>query len=152
MTRQRNGVRSPRQTHPARSRTLTRRHIVAGALGAAGASALSAGLVRPGGGIAELAGLAAQGPGIELPKILELRSENGLRTVDLFARPLVEGGNALGYALCADRDDPACAPLIPGPTLRLFRGDRLRLRLVNELGAVTTNLHVHGLHVTPRAT
>jgi FtsP/CotA-like multicopper oxidase with cupredoxin domain len=113
---------------------------------------MSAGLARPGGGIAGLAGLAAQGPAIKLPKIHELKSENGLRTVELFARPLVEGGNALGYALCTDRNDPACAPLIPGPTIRLFRGDRLRLRLVNELGVVTTNLHVHGLHVTPRAT
>jgi FtsP/CotA-like multicopper oxidase with cupredoxin domain len=37
---------------------------------------------------------------------------------------------------------------LPGPTLRLHPGDRLRVQLVNRLAAVT-NLHVHGLHVSP---
>jgi len=37
---------------------------------------------------------------------------------------------------------------LPGPTLRLRPGDRLRVRLVNRL-AQATNLHVHGLHVSP---
>lgn len=37
---------------------------------------------------------------------------------------------------------------IPGPTLRLRPGDRLRVELVNDLGE-PTNLHVHGLHVSP---
>jgi FtsP/CotA-like multicopper oxidase with cupredoxin domain len=36
----------------------------------------------------------------------------------------------------------------PGPTLHLQPGDRLRVQLVNRLGA-PTNLHVHGLHVSP---
>jgi FtsP/CotA-like multicopper oxidase with cupredoxin domain len=36
----------------------------------------------------------------------------------------------------------------PGPTLRLRPGDRLRVQLVNRLAEVT-NLHVHGLHVSP---
>jgi FtsP/CotA-like multicopper oxidase with cupredoxin domain len=36
----------------------------------------------------------------------------------------------------------------PGPTLRLRPGDRLRVQLVNRLDTVT-NLHVHGLHVSP---
>ena len=36
----------------------------------------------------------------------------------------------------------------PGPTLYLRPGDRLRLRLVNRLGA-PTNLHTHGLYVSP---
>ena len=38
--------------------------------------------------------------------------------------------------------------LVPGPTLHLFPGDRLKLRLVNNLPE-STNLHVHGLHVSP---
>ena len=37
---------------------------------------------------------------------------------------------------------------VPGPTLRLNPGDRLRVELVNRLAA-PTNLHVHGLHVSP---
>jgi FtsP/CotA-like multicopper oxidase with cupredoxin domain len=38
--------------------------------------------------------------------------------------------------------------IVPGPTLRVRAGDRLRLVLVNRLGE-DTNLHVHGLHVSP---
>ncbi len=37
---------------------------------------------------------------------------------------------------------------LPGPTLRLRAGDTLRIELVNRLDE-PTNLHVHGLHVTP---
>jgi FtsP/CotA-like multicopper oxidase with cupredoxin domain len=37
---------------------------------------------------------------------------------------------------------------LPGPTLRLRPGDRLRITLVNALDTAT-NLHVHGLHVSP---
>lgn len=36
----------------------------------------------------------------------------------------------------------------PGPTLRVRRGDVLRVELVNRLD-VATNLHTHGLHVSP---
>jgi FtsP/CotA-like multicopper oxidase with cupredoxin domain len=37
---------------------------------------------------------------------------------------------------------------LPGPTLRPRPGDRLQVQLANRLGA-STNLHVHGLHVSP---
>ena len=37
---------------------------------------------------------------------------------------------------------------VPGPTLRLRPGDRLRVHLVNELPQ-GTNLHTHGLLVSP---
>jgi FtsP/CotA-like multicopper oxidase with cupredoxin domain len=37
---------------------------------------------------------------------------------------------------------------LPGPTLRLHPGDRLRVTLINSLDA-PTNLHLHGLHVSP---
>ena len=37
---------------------------------------------------------------------------------------------------------------LPGPTLHLQPGDRLQVRLVNDLDAAT-NLHVHGLYVSP---
>jgi FtsP/CotA-like multicopper oxidase with cupredoxin domain len=36
----------------------------------------------------------------------------------------------------------------PGPTLHLQPGDRLQVRLINRLSD-PTNLHVHGLHVSP---
>ncbi len=38
---------------------------------------------------------------------------------------------------------------VPGPTLRLRGGDVLAVELVNSM-AVPTNLHVHGLHVSPQ--
>ena len=38
---------------------------------------------------------------------------------------------------------------LPGPTLHLRPGDRVRLDLVNRLDEAT-NLHTHGLHVSPR--
>jgi FtsP/CotA-like multicopper oxidase with cupredoxin domain len=37
----------------------------------------------------------------------------------------------------------------PGPTLRIRPGDLLRVRLVNHIDQ-PTNLHTHGLHVSPR--
>lgn len=37
---------------------------------------------------------------------------------------------------------------LPGPTLRIRPGDTLRIQLVNRLEQ-PTNLHVHGLHVSP---
>ncbi|MEO7348277.1 MAG: multicopper oxidase family protein [Terrimesophilobacter sp.] len=40
---------------------------------------------------------------------------------------------------------------IPGPTLFVRQGDSLRVSLENQLNAVT-NLHVHGLHVSPEGT
>jgi FtsP/CotA-like multicopper oxidase with cupredoxin domain len=38
---------------------------------------------------------------------------------------------------------------LPGPTLQVRPGDTLRIELVNRL-AEPTNLHVHGLHVSPQ--
>jgi len=40
---------------------------------------------------------------------------------------------------------------VPGPTLRVRPGDRLAITLVNHLDA-PTNLHTHGLHVSPQGT
>ncbi|WP_302709291.1 multicopper oxidase family protein [Nocardioides cremeus] len=69
-------------------------------------------------------------------------SESGLLDVRLVAgrgERLVAGRRAdvLGY------NDG-----LPGPTLRVRPGDTLRIELVNRLDA-PTNLHVHGLHVSP---
>ncbi|MDO8149669.1 MULTISPECIES: multicopper oxidase family protein [unclassified Isoptericola] len=40
---------------------------------------------------------------------------------------------------------------VPGPTLRVRAGDTVRVELVNSTDE-TTNLHVHGLHVSPEGT
>jgi len=37
---------------------------------------------------------------------------------------------------------------VPGPTLRVKAGDKVRVKLSNQIGE-TTNLHTHGLHVSP---
>jgi len=64
---------------------------------------------------------------------LEVRLEAALGTHEIAGRQ----ANTLGYN-----------GGVPGPTLRLRPGDTLRIDLVNHLEEVT-NLHVHGLHVSP---
>ena len=65
--------------------------------------------------------------------LLEVRLEAALGTHDIAGRQAQTMGYNGG---------------LPGPTLRLRPGDTLRLDLVNRLEDVT-NLHVHGLHVSP---
>jgi FtsP/CotA-like multicopper oxidase with cupredoxin domain len=40
--------------------------------------------------------------------------------------------------------------MYPGPTLEVRPGDRLKVDLINDTGQIT-NLHTHGLHVTPNS-
>jgi FtsP/CotA-like multicopper oxidase with cupredoxin domain len=80
--------------------------------------------------------------GAQLTEPETLRSTDGLLRVRLEAAegPLtVAGRQATAYGYNGS---------LPGPTLRLRPGDRLQVQLVNRLGA-PTNLHVHGLHVSP---
>ncbi|MEO7373789.1 MAG: multicopper oxidase family protein [Terrimesophilobacter sp.] len=73
----------------------------------------------------------------------ELRSTDGLLQVDLTAAPgkvQVAGGAATVLSYNGG---------LPGPTLRVRAGDRLRVTLHNQLHD-PTNLHVHGLHVSPQ--
>jgi FtsP/CotA-like multicopper oxidase with cupredoxin domain len=65
--------------------------------------------------------------------LLEVRLEAALSTHDVAGRQATTMGYNGG---------------VPGPTLRLRPGDTLRVELVNRLEQVT-NLHVHGLHVSP---
>lgn len=71
-----------------------------------------------------------------------LRSAGGLLEVRLEA--------ALGSHQVAGREATTMGYNggVPGPTLRLRSGDTLRVELANRLDRVT-NLHVHGLHVSP---
>jgi len=82
-------------------------------------------------------------PGGEFIEPDGLRSSNGRLQIRLEASPgpVRLGGqqaSALGYN-----------EGVPGPTLRLRGGDVLAIELVNSMG-VPTNLHVHGLHVSPQ--
>jgi FtsP/CotA-like multicopper oxidase with cupredoxin domain/plastocyanin len=123
----------------------------------AGASAISAGLVRPGGAFADLVRLAAAQVEVALCEPIVWPSEHGLLARELVAANdfsrgpggvayeggghVCEGGGGFGGA-------------VPGPTLRLYPGDRLKLKLINRLSGTlindSTNIHVHGLHVSPR--
>lgn len=71
-----------------------------------------------------------------------LASANGLLEVTLRAEPTdVVWGDATRYAYTYNGTSP-------GPTLRLRPGDQLVVHLENGL-ADDTNLHTHGLHVSP---
>ncbi|WP_247828535.1 multicopper oxidase family protein [Arthrobacter antioxidans] len=113
-----------------------REALLLGGLGVAGAAAGGAGLIWT------LTSQEAPVTGSDLIQPPEERSANGRLQVRLEAAP--------GQLLLAGRQAAALGYNggIPGPTLRVRPGDVLRIRLVNNL-AQTTNLHVHGLHVSP---
>ena len=116
---------------------LSRRQaLLLGGLGVAGTVAGGAGLFWT------LTSRPVPLSGGELSQPQEERSVNGQLQVRLEAAPgriQLAGWNAgaLGYN-----------GGIPGPTLRLRAGDVLNIQLVNNL-VQATNLHVHGLHVSP---
>ncbi|MEO5992513.1 MAG: multicopper oxidase family protein [Arthrobacter sp.] len=126
-------------------RPISRRStLLLGGLGTAATVAGGAGLwwslasaEPPNGGMAD-----AEGPGLRIPP--ELRSTAGKLQLTLeAAHGQVELGGRPASALCYNGTSP-------GPTLRLRPGDELTIRLVNGLDEAT-NLHVHGLHVSPQA-
>jgi FtsP/CotA-like multicopper oxidase with cupredoxin domain len=113
-----------------------RQALLLGGLGIAGTAAGGAGLIWT---------LTSREPpvtGSDLTQPPEERSTNGQLQVRLEATP--------GQILLAGRQAAALGYNggIPGPTLRVRAGDVLRIGLVNKL-AQATNLHVHGLHVSP---
>ncbi|BCW69252.1 multicopper oxidase family protein [Arthrobacter sp. NicSoilB8] len=117
---------------------LSRRNaLLLGGLGVAGTAVGAAGLAWT---------LTSRTPpvtGAALTHPAELRSAGGTLALELEAArgPMQLAGRpatALGYNGGS-----------PGPTLRLRAGDVLRIRLRNRL-AEPTNLHVHGLHVSPQ--
>ena len=113
-----------------------RQALLLGGLGIAGTAAGGAGLIWT---------LTSREPpvtGSRLTQPPEERSANGQLQVRLEAAP--------GQILLAGRQAAALGYNggIPGPTLRVRAGDVLKIGLVNNL-AQATNLHVHGLHVSP---
>ncbi|TFD44681.1 multicopper oxidase family protein [Cryobacterium sp. TMT1-2-1] len=112
--------------------------LTLGGLGLAGTVVGGAGLLWT----SSLADAAQPQPGEELAEPSELRSANGRLQLRLDA--------ALGTVQIGGRSASALSfnGGIPGPTLRLKAGDRLGVALHNGLDD-PTNLHVHGLHVSP---
>ena len=124
-----------------------RQALLLGALGTGGVVAGALGLARAG-----APGVSGTGPGddstprlaggADLVEPEELSSTGGRLRVELtMAEAEVDVGGRRARLLTYNGT-------VPGPTLRLRPGDTLQVRLVNQLDA-PTNLHVHGLHVSP---
>ncbi|MGW9412743.1 multicopper oxidase family protein [Arthrobacter cupressi] len=118
-------------------RVSRRTALLLGGLGLAGTAAGATGLFLSRG---SAPGTVA-GTGLTQPPTvhsssgrLEIRLEAAPGTVQLAGRP----ASCLAYN-----------GAVPGPTLRVRAGDVLAVHLLNNLGE-ETNLHVHGLHVSPR--
>jgi len=118
-------------------RPISRRHALQlGGLGLLSAAVGGTGLLWPRGSLLQ----PRSGAGLAEPDTL--RSADGVLRVRLEAAegPVTIGGrSATAFSYNGS---------LPGPTLRLRPGDRLQVTLVNRL-ADSTNLHVHGLHVSP---
>ena len=116
---------------------LTRRQLLV--LGAAGASAVAVG----GAGLLWIKRPSRFGNGDdELLQPQVLSSVGGLLALDLEAVPARVQVGDRSAALQVFNGS------LPGPTLRIRPGDVLRVRMRNSLPD-PTNLHVHGLHVSP---
>jgi len=113
-----------------------RQALLLGGFGIAGTVAGGAGMIWT------LSSRETPVSGSELTQPPEERSTDGQLQVRLEAAP--------GQILLAGRQAAALGYNggIPGPTLRLRAGDVLKIGLVNNL-TQATNLHVHGLHVSP---
>ena len=74
----------------------------------------------------------------------ELHSKNGALEVSL-----VLGRTQMDFHDGLVKDMVSFNSSIPGPTLRLRAGEVLRLSLSNALASPPTNMHMHGLHVSP---
>ena len=104
---------------------------------AAGTAGWATGLGAPSGS----AGLKAAATGEPLRQPDVVASRAGVLEVRLTAAP---GARLAGH----DTSAWGFNGTSPGPTLLTRPGDLLRVRLVNQL-AQPTNLHTHGLHVSP---
>jgi FtsP/CotA-like multicopper oxidase with cupredoxin domain len=117
---------------------ISRRNaLVLGALGLAGTVVGGAGL------FSGWTSSFASASGAELAQPSELRSTDGRLRLELeasYKNVPVAGGTATVFSYNGG---------IPGPTLRLRPGDSLSVNLRNRLNE-QTNLHVHGLHVSPQ--
>lgn len=120
-----------------------RQAIIIGGLGVAGLASGAAGWLATCQGSGAGGRLQPAGAGAPLTQPPVLASHNGRLRVELTA--------GVGVPL-AGRDTRALGfnGSSPGPTLRVRPGDELAVRLTNRL-AQPTNLHLHGLRVSPQA-
>ncbi|CAE7708798.1 mco [Symbiodinium sp. CCMP2456] len=106
----------------------------------------------------ELVQLELPPRGAPLPEVPAFRSSNGVLNCTLRLRPARVVGPNVSFVTRIYND------FIPGPTIMIKPGDRLLITVQNDLQAPlgkaandvyqlpnTTNLHVHGLHVSPNA-
>lgn len=118
-----------------------RRAIVLGGLGAAAVATGATGWIATGAGADSRLRPADTGAELRQPQVLDSRA--GRLQVELTAAAGVRlagrDTRGLGYNTTA-----------PGPTLRVRPGDELAVRLTNRLDE-PTNLHTHGLRVSPEA-
>lgn len=89
-----------------------------------------------------LGGDPITGQALKEPPVV--RSKNGRLAVTFTAKGTIVrlGGRNVGTW--------AYSSMVPGPTLVLNRGDYLQITSKNELPDQPTNLHTHGLHVSPK--
>ena len=123
-------------------RPITRRAaLILGGVGVAGVATACTG-TAPSRSVLPTAGPAGISGGAELIEPAVLRSTDGVLATELRAaaqRVAISGRQVVALSYNSG---------VPGPTLRLRPGDTLAVSLRNEL-ADSTNLHVHGLHVSP---
>lgn len=143
------GQRGANRRHGGGSFFVSRRSLVGGSAATLGMAAV-AGSLRPWRRFAaakqavaaaadDVAAAAEVDDGAVFSEPEARRSSDGLLATRLVAQPDQDAmPGRMNY------DD-----LVPGPTLHLQRGDTLRLDLENGLGGAITNLHTHGLHVSP---
>ncbi len=119
---------------------LSRRQLIAVLAGGAGTFAATGT-----GALGALGARALQGTDQGPASIGEvLRSANGELRVQLVVNPgtaIVDGSAVAGLSTYNGE--------FPAPTLVVRPGDRMRIRLINN-GSTITNLHFHGMHVSPR--
>ena len=117
--------------------------MLGGAAGAAGLAALGQG-ARGAWSAARQATPVALETGVSFVEPPVLRSVDGRLDVALEANfgPAILGGREVTTFTYNG--------MLPGPTLRLKAGETLHVKLTN-LAHEATNLHTHGLHVSPSA-
>jgi len=134
----------PDETNLPERPALSRRALVAGASATAGATVIG---LRAGGLLAQDATPAASPVAGQAPDPDDTFIEPPVRTSKdgrLVASLQAMEDDGTGLTSRLGYND-----LTPGPTLRMRPGDNVKIALVNAMSE-TTNLHVHGLHVSPR--
>lgn len=122
-------------------RQLTRRELIIGG-GVGVAAALLVGCGRGNSMSSSPTTSIDAATGLPFSNIKEMRSSNGILDVELVAAStMLPWLKAQRFALTYNGSTP-------GPTLRVRPGDLLRVKLTNNLDE-PTNLHTHGLHVSP---